>query len=337
MKLSTCITENIGKILQDWENFAQTLFPLSQQKSAKKLRNHAKQILLSIIANLEHTTTIKFNKYGQAKKNPSEQHGATRLEQGFTINEITLEYQELRKNIIHFFQQTSDPIHNNVIQELILLNAALDQSLNDAVLTYSSIKEQHRNIQKEAEAIIWHSANYDYLTDVANRRRFSDKLEANIKKYHNTNKSFALFFIDLDKFKNINDQFGHKNGDLLLQIIANRIKSCVRETDLVARIGGDEFTIILNNYKNIKQTKNVALKLLNAIRQPINLNSSSSSRADELNDEKKSIKNTNIDITASIGLGLYPISGNTSDTLLNHADKAMYHAKTLGGNQYFLS
>ena len=63
MKLSTCITENIGKILQDWENFAQTLFPLSQQKSVKKLRNHAKQILLSIIANLEHTTTIKFNKY----------------------------------------------------------------------------------------------------------------------------------------------------------------------------------------------------------------------------------------------------------------------------------
>jgi len=125
-----------------------------------------------------------------------------------------------------------------------------------------------------------------------------------------------LFFIDLDKFKDINDKFGHDGGDLLLKKIASRISSCLRETDVVARVGGDEFTVILTNSHNAKQAKIIAEKLLSEIMRPAK------------------IKREMVSLSASIGITLSLKDGNESDVLLGHADRAMYVAKNLGGNQY---
>ena len=128
--------------------------------------------------------------------------------------------------------------------------------------------------------------------------------------------SIALFFIDLDKFKQVNDSLGHDNGDLLLQEISKRLKEVLRVDDTVARLGGDEFVILLESYRSNSQLAQIAQKVINEIELPIFL------------------KQTQVSVGASIGIAIYPEDASDSGELLRNADVAMYHAKQIGRNTF---
>lgn len=170
--------------------------------------------------------------------------------------------------------------------------------------------------RKVAEEKIWHFANFDVLTGLPNRRMFKDKLEYEIQQAHRTTNRVALLFIDLDKFKEVNDLLGHSIGDLLLREAAQRIKSCVRQADTVARLGGDEFTVILNDLNSHGHVEQVAQTILDCMTQPFGF------------------KNESAYISASIGITIFPDDATCAEELIRKADQALYVAKNAGRNQF---
>jgi len=170
--------------------------------------------------------------------------------------------------------------------------------------------------RKQSEKQIWRQANFDPLTGLPNRRMFRDRLEQEMKKAHRMGQSFALLFIDLDRFKEVNDTLGHEIGDMLLKETAHRLQTCVRESDTVARLGGDEFTIILSELDSIGSSERIAKSLLQKLRAPFSF-------GDEL-----------AYVSASIGITLYPDDSTSLSQLLKNADQAMYAAKNQGRNGY---
>jgi len=170
-------------------------------------------------------------------------------------------------------------------------------------------------LRKQTEAKIWRHANYDLLTNVPNRRLFRDRLDQHAAHSERTGDPFALLFIDLDEFKAINDRMGHDAGDELLIDVSKRLCGCVRQSDTVARMGGDEFTILLLDTGNVEYIKDIARDILTELDRPFRLG----------DDEVK--------VSASIGITMFPEDGHSAEQLLNTADQAMYLAKHSGRNQ----
>jgi diguanylate cyclase (GGDEF)-like protein len=170
--------------------------------------------------------------------------------------------------------------------------------------------------RKKAENKITYLALYDTLTDLPNRRLFFDRLSQAFSRAHRYQTKVGLMFIDLNKFKAINDNYGHEMGDYVLQTVGTRIKCAVRETDTAARLGGDEFGIILQDIKDESDTNAIAIKVINAIKKEYR------------------VKEYVFNIGASIGLSFYPTDGKDENDLLNRADKAMYLVKKSGNNGY---
>lgn len=168
--------------------------------------------------------------------------------------------------------------------------------------------------RKESEDIIWQQANFDSLTGLPNRRMFFDRLNEEIKKSARKKTMFALMFMDLDGFKEVNDEFGHQAGDDLLKAVTLRVSQCIRASDTFARLGGDEFTIILSAIEHAQASGIIAEKILKAISTPFELAVGK------------------VSISASIGVSIYPQHGSTSDKLISVADSAMYDAKAQGKN-----
>jgi len=179
------------------------------------------------------------------------------------------------------------------------------------IALFSDITEK-----KKADELILRQANYDSLTRLPNRRMFNDRLEQEVKKSHRAKLPLALIFLDLDNFKIINDTQGHDNGDALLIEAGKRISDCVRETDTVARIGGDEFTVILSELNDLHHVETISQKILDALSQPF------------------WISEIQVYISASLGITLYPSDASTALELLKNADQAMYLAKELGRNRF---
>lgn len=171
---------------------------------------------------------------------------------------------------------------------------------------------------KESEEAVWKQANFDALTGLPNRRMFFDRLNSEIKKSSRLKHLFALMFIDLDGFKEVNDQLGHQAGDELLMQVSKRISQAIRDSDTLARLGGDEFTIILSNIGTLQCIGKVADKILATLNEPFKLNAGKAT------------------ISASIGISVYPDHGKDSDTLISHADTAMYDAKAKGKNCWMI-
>ncbi|HUW26477.1 MAG TPA: EAL domain-containing protein [Gallionella sp.] len=169
--------------------------------------------------------------------------------------------------------------------------------------------------RKQAEEKMLNLAYYDTLTGLPNRTLFYDRLAQEIKKAHRANLKMALLFIDLDKFKEINDTLGHSMGDLLLKEAAQRISDCVREADTVARLGGDEFIVILSELEDAGSIERVAENILYKLAEPFRL-------GDEV-----------AYISASMGATLYPDDATQVEKLLKDADQAMYVAKSTGRNR----
>lgn len=186
-----------------------------------------------------------------------------------------------------------------------------DQQPHRRVALYSDITKK-----KQSEETIWRQANFDPLTRLPNRRMFREQLDQELKKTLRSGTSLAVLFIDLDRFKEVNDSLGHHVGDELLVEAANRILSCVRETDMVARLGGDEFTVILNSLPSDAHIERVAQAIITRLREPFQL-------GEEL-----------AYISASVGITLYPDDATAAHGLLKNADQAMYAAKNQGRNRF---
>ncbi len=159
-------------------------------------------------------------------------------------------------------------------------------------------------------------AHHDALTELPNRIFFLDRLRQSLARARWHNRRIAVLFLDLDRFKNINDTLGHAVGDRLLQLIARRFADSIREGDVVARLGGDEFAILLDDISSEKDIPTIANKILDTLAPAFHI------------DERE------LFVSASIGISLYPADGEDSDTLLKHADVAMYRAKDAGKNNY---
>lgn len=170
--------------------------------------------------------------------------------------------------------------------------------------------------RKLSEQRIEHLATHDPLTQLPNRNLLQDRLQHAVVHAHRYNRLVAVMFLDLDRFKLINDSLGHTAGDQLLKIMAARLQGIVREGDTVARLGGDEFVVILEDLTNEEDATRVAEQILKEIPRPVSLNSHE------------------LSITTSVGISLYPKDGQAPDTLIKDADTAMYQAKELGGNHF---
>jgi diguanylate cyclase (GGDEF)-like protein/PAS domain S-box-containing protein len=173
--------------------------------------------------------------------------------------------------------------------------------------------------RKSAEEQIEYQAYHDALTGLANRLLFREHLTLALALSQRRWRYVAVLFLDLDHFKTINDTRGHACGDALLGQIASRLRSCVREGDTIARVGGDEFALVLQDLDKRGDAALVATKLLNVVAEPL-----------ELDGERLSI-------TTSIGIAVFPGDGDDADDLLRNADNAMYRAKARGRNTFELA
>lgn len=215
------------------------------------------------------------------------------VERAFTGEQVNFEV-----NILHF----SLLVHLSPLFE--------GEKVAEVIGTATDITER-----KETERQVQKMAHYDDLTGLANRRQFQKKLDEALSSSSRYNQSFALMFLDLDRFKNVNDTLGHNTGDLLLSKVAARLQSCIRGTDTAARLGGDEYAILL----------------------PAISRESAQRIAERIQEELSHcflIENLDIFISTSIGISMFPEDGLDAETLIRTADAAMYFAKESGKNTY---
>jgi diguanylate cyclase (GGDEF)-like protein/PAS domain S-box-containing protein len=172
------------------------------------------------------------------------------------------------------------------------------------------------SIVKQNEERLHRLAHYDALTALPNRVLFADRLRQALVQAQRAETLVGLLFLDLDRFKLVNDTLGHRAGDQLLQEVARRLQAAVRAQDTVSRLGGDEFTVILPDLRSAAGAANVADKIIEALAMPF------------------VIQHQDVFITPSIGIALYPQTGGEAETLVKHADMAMYQAKEQGRNNY---
>lgn len=188
---------------------------------------------------------------------------------------------------------------------------------NNNIISYVSVFSDITD-RKNYEKNLSYLASHDNLTSLPNRIYFNDTLEKAIHMAKRHNYKIAVLFLDLNKFKEVNDTFGHETGDYLLKEVAKRFKNSVREEDTAARLGGDEFAIILNEIKNEKDPLMISKNIIDKIKEPLD------------------IKNHRLVPSTSIGISIYPDHAQDGETLLKYADQAMYEAKKEKLNNYKL-
>lgn len=203
--------------------------------------------------------------------------------------------------------------NGDIFAEYLIINTEFDAEGNVVrrVALFSDISEK-----KKAETLILRHANYDTLTGLPNRRLFMEHLQEAILLANKNKGTGALLFVDLDRFKNVNDSLGHDQGDILLVETAQRLSSCVRERDTVARFSGDEFTVILTPYYGEIDVESIVQKILEIMSKPYQL------------------KKNQAYISASVGITLFPSGSDDTAELMSQADQAMYAAKEKGRNGF---
>ena len=249
--------------------------------------------------------------------------GKTAENLGITIENtrsILLEHAYTEDEIIQFRRYLWAALKGEATQfELHFLNQTYliylspifeNDSVIEVVGTATDITEH-----KEAEQLVEHMAYYDHLTGLPNRRIFQKQVNEVIEHSEQANEAFAIMFIDLDRFKNINDSLGHAVGDHLLILVGERLKQSVRKEDVVARLGGDEYVILLPDAP-ASITEAVATRIVEEMSKPF------------------IIHNHEIYVSSSIGISLFPQNGIDYDTLMNNADSAMYVVKDNGKNNF---
>jgi diguanylate cyclase (GGDEF)-like protein/PAS domain S-box-containing protein len=202
--------------------------------------------------------------------------------------------------VMEFFSQASRPPDEELLRSTSAIGSQLGMFL----------------ARKQAEDRIRHLANYDELTGLSNRTMFNQRLSHALAQARRNDQPLAILFLDLDRFKNINDTLGHGAGDKALRQVGERLRECLRESDTIGRLGGDEFVVLLEAMPQPTRGAEVAQKLLAAVARPF------------------TIDGHDFHITASIGISTYPADGEDLHSLLKNADIAMYRAKEQGKNNY---
>ncbi|MED5619957.1 sensor domain-containing protein [Ideonella sp. BN130291] len=205
------------------------------------------------------------------------------------------------------------------VTEQRLARDILEQRVQQRTMELAEANQQLRAEvleRMEVEERVRHLANHDALTNLPNRRLLLDRLGQALALARRAGEQVAVMFLDLDRFKTINDSLGHQVGDELLRGVATRLAGLVRDGDTVARLGGDEFVMVLPRVGSETQVALVAAKLMEALALPFQLHG------------------RELHVTPSIGIALYPGDGETAETLLRNADSAMYHAKEAGRDTY---
>ncbi|MFK5891628.1 MAG: diguanylate cyclase [Pseudomonadota bacterium] len=201
--------------------------------------------------------------------------------------------------------------------ELYWSRLSISPIFNDdnEIVNFVGVSEDISGLKKAHETMR-HMAFYDALTGLPNRRLFFDRLKQTLERNKRNNTIAAILFLDLDKFKDVNDTLGHDSGDILLKEVALRLQLLLRASDTVARQGGDEFTMILDNIRKVDDVELLAQKIIQKLSEPMDL---------------MGIETT---ITVSVGITLTSNDGNSVDQLLKNADLAMYESKKSGRNTY---
>ncbi len=253
---------------------------------------------------------------------------------GYTRQELlsaslkTLTHQKDHDRVLeyHLHQLLSDELpafqvevecFHKIIGKMVwtLLSASLVRDISGNP-QYFIFQIQDITDRKYAEQQLVYVANHDPLTGLLNRLQFHNRLTQTLAAAHRFNTKLAVMFLDLDRFKLINDTLGHRLGDLLLQQVSERLKASVRSNDLLARLGGDEFIVLLSHIELIDDVARIAQKVIDTLSEPF------------------TVEGHDIVITASVGISVYPDDGDDSQNLLMNADSAMYLAKDHGKNNY---
>ncbi len=249
---------------------------------------------------------------------------------GYTMEEVAGKDPSLLHSGRHdddFFQSMWKEIKEKGFWQGEIWNRRKNGETFPEWLTINAIFDDDGNLQRyvamgsditnkiRSDEVIWRQANYDFLTDLPNRYMFQDRLEQEIRRSQRENSMLALLFIDLDHFKDVNDNLGHPMGDQLLIQTADRISRCVRGADTVARMGGDEFTVILRDLAHTMDAEKVAEQIISELAIPYTI-------------EGKTIYSP-----ASIGISFCPDDACDVDQLISNADQAMYVSKTSGRNR----
>lgn len=210
--------------------------------------------------------------------------------------------------------------------DLMLLFSEIDERIDDSERQVRRLQDRLTNIQKDYEAksdvqneqfkSLSYRAYHDSMTGLPNRNYLLERTDAAILQAHRSSTPFALLFLDLDGFKYVNDHYGHDRGDKILKLIGERLKSVIRETDMIARLAGDEFCILLMNLVSPSQSARVAKMIFDLFDKPLEMNGQDFS------------------IGMSIGISHFPEDGSTTKQLMKNADIAMYAAKKRGPNHF---
>ncbi|WP_313798543.1 EAL domain-containing protein [Cytobacillus sp.] len=252
---------------------------------------------------------------------------------GYNAEEVMGNNPNILQSGVHdeaFYQTMWKQIYDTGLWKGEIWNKRKNDELYPEWLTISAIKDASGNVtnyvgvfsdisnQKSTEKQLRFLAHYDSLTGVANRYSLNKRLEGLLQTAEKYHQQLAILFLDLDRFKQINDTLGHNYGDLLLKQVSSRLKGILKNKDMIARLGGDEFVIVLPNLKHPKEAIHMAGLIIDSLSKSFLLDSHE------------------VYVTASIGISLYPLDGIDTETLLKNADKAMYDAKSNGKNQYGL-
>lgn len=250
---------------------------------------------------------------------------------GYTKEEVVGNNPNILQSGIHdeqFYKNMWNQMYENGFWKGEIWNKRKNGDVFLEWITISSIKDEEGYItnfvavfsditdRKHAEDQLRYLAHNDSLTGVANRYSLNKRLEDLIYTAEKYNQLLAILFLDLDRFKQINDTLGHNYGDMLLKKVSTRLKGLLKNKDMIARLGGDEFVIVLPNLKHPKEAVQMAEMIIEEFTKPFHLNVHE------------------VYVSTSIGVSLYPLDGMDIETLLRTADKAMYEAKSGGRNQF---
>ncbi|WP_165452807.1 diguanylate cyclase domain-containing protein [Paenibacillus thalictri] len=231
------------------------------------------------------------------------------------VEEVRIYFEEAKRGATQNFDSVI--LHKNgerIELHVTMLPILIDHEVTGVYCIAKDITERKKN-----EALIHYMAYHDVLTDLPNRRMFQERAVEALGQAATSGEKLAFFVVDMDGFKAINDRHGHAAGDHVLHVTAARLKEWLEPGNIVARMGGDEFTILIHEADDVQRLEQLAALLLAKLNEPI------------------TYKETSLQVSPSIGISRFPDHGQTIDTLLNQADTAMYKAKMSGKNSYVVS
>jgi len=303
----------------------QSLKKLNRQLTLANRRFHglfemapAGFLLLSVDGHVEDANLTATRLLGQPRSLLGHSHVQTfiRHEDREKLEEHLLAAQQLHgaSLALRILRSDGQLLPVNIYSQAVLDDAGKALGLQMVMLDISEHKQAENELRK-ARDHLQHLAYHDVLTGLPNRLLFNDRLGQALLMAGRRLSKVGLLYIDIDHFKRINDSLGHSAGDAFLREIAQRIRSCIRDVDTVARIGGDEFSVVLERIGNLQHVREVAEKIIAALATPI------------------SVDGHDLDVTVSLGIAIYPEHAVEMQSLIDAADQAMFIAKEAGRNQ----